>query len=492
MLAYGSYEPDKPVTDPGVSPVIQNVIPLASTETGVAYKPFASFQVIPGAAALPGPPRGGISIVNPSSGNYEVYACTASAIYKLQTDYSWVAIGTGYTLPAEEEWSIVPFGNFLLFTNRSDGILQYNVAVPAGVTAVSGAPKARFLFVAFDCVFAGDCDGENRLLRNSGTNNHTQWTPGINNSQYQPIPDGQELVAGAAINDGTVIVLQRNSIRVLTRTGDTRLYTMNILAQNIGCVGARTLASIGTELFFQSTDGFYRINSQGVIPIGAQRVNATYLAAISTASFFTVQAAIDPVNKLVAWLYHPTSDTGATTNLSAGLLFSYQLDKWVAFVPEAAAALAGIFQFATPGYGMDSIDSFGTLDTLPYSLDSRFWNGGQPRLAGLSADYKIGFFDGTSMAATLYTQTVVSPTDQLFDSVVPQDDAGAGTVSIAAKDSLSGTARVTSTTTIQPSGRAFVRARGKVAQGQRTIPAGTTWTTAKGVDTVVAKKGGVR
>ncbi len=492
-LFYGSYEPDQPDTVLGVSPLVQNVIPVSDKQSGVSYKPFPSFVAVPGAQALPGAPRGGISIVNPASSSYEVYVCTNDSIYQLMADYTWVQIGTGYNLPAEEEWSIIQFGDYLVFTNRNDGMLQYNVAAPSAVTAISGAPKARFIFVAFDCVFALDCDGEPRLMRNSATNDHTVWTPGRNNSQYQPIPEGQELIAGGAISDATAIILQRNSIRVLTRTGDARLYSMNKLADNVGCVNGRTLASIGTELFFQSTDGFYRVNGSGVTPIGAQRVNRTYLDDTDPQNFFTVQAAIDPVNKLVIWLYHPSDSLQDQYILSAGLAYSWQLDVWVDFEPPADGLLSGIFQFATPGYGMDSIDSFGDLDHLPYSLDSRFWTGGEPTLAGLSSDYKAGFFNGSAMEANLWTQTNMTEQSQNIIWLTPLDDAPGGTISIASRDALNDTSpTIKSTSTINLGGRAPIRARGKINQGRRTIASGTSWTYARGVDFINGSTGGLR
>ncbi len=492
-LFYGEHSPDTADTSLGVSPFISNVIPIADPQAGVAYKPFPSFVEVPGAQSLPGSPRGGISVVDPSGGNYQVYACTADSIYQMQADYSWVAIGTGYNLPAEEEWSIVQFGEYLIFTNRADGMLQYNVVTGGAVTAISGAPKARFVFVAFDCVFALDCDGENRLMRNSGTNDHTQWTPGRNNSQYQPIADGQELIAGGAISDATAIILQRNSIRVLNRTGDARLYSMNKLADNVGCVNGRTLASIGTELFFQSTDGFYRVNGGGITPIGAQRVNRTYLEDTDPQNFFTVQAAVDPVNKLIIWLYHPSDSLQDQYVLSAGLMYSWQLDKWVDFTPPEGAAMSGIFQFATPGYGLDSIDSFGDLDHLPYSLDSRFWNGGEPTLAGFGPTYKPGFFNGPAMEANLYTQTNASEQSQNIIWLTPIDDAPGGTIAIASRDALNDTSpTIKSTSTINSGGRAPIRARGKINQGRRSIAAGSSWTYARGVDYIAGSSGGFR
>lgn len=491
-LFFGEFAPDVADTAQGVSPLVQNVIPIADPQAGVAYKPFSSFVAVPGAEALPGAPRGGISVINPGTGANEIFACTEDSIYQLQADYTWIQVGTGYSLPAEEEWSIVQFGEYLIFTNRFDGMLQYNIVTPGSVATIPGAPKARFIFVAFDCIFALDCDGESRLMRNSATNDHTQWAAGKNNAGYQPIPDGQELVAGGAINDATAIILQRNTIRVLNRTDNTKLYTMNKLAENIGCVASRTLASIGTELFFQGTDGFYRVNAGGVTAIGAQRVNRTYLDDTDVQNFFTVQAAIDPVNKLVIWLYHPADSVQDQYILSAGFAYSWQIDKWGYIEPPPDGLLSGIFQFATPGYSLDGIDSFGTLETIPYSFDSRFWNGGEPSLAGFSSDYKVGFFNGGAMEAVLYTQTNVAEQAQNIIWVTPLDDAGVGTVAVASRFRLADSPNVKSTTVINSGGRAAIRATGKIQQGRRTIPAGSTWNYARGVDYINGSTGGFR
>jgi hypothetical protein len=79
---------------------------------------------------------------------------------------------------------MIGYGNFLLATNTTDGMQQYNVEAGGSASLVANSYSPRFLFTAFDCVFGGNCidgtgDRDNRLLRNSAINDYTIWTAGV-------------------------------------------------------------------------------------------------------------------------------------------------------------------------------------------------------------------------------------------------------------------------------------------------------------------------
>lgn len=489
MLAVGPYEPDRLPTNPGGVGNCVNAIPMLDGEVGISYRPLPSFAGVPGAGTFPGVPQGGISIVNPNSGGYEVYVCSSTNIYKMNADYTFTSIGSGYNLPAEDSWSILQFGNFLLFTNTLDGMLQYNVVTPGAITAITGAPKARFIFTAFSCVFALDCDGENRVVRNSGFDDHTVWTPGQNGAGFQPIQDGQELIAGAALSDNTAVILQRNTARIMTATGTTQVYNLTKLSENIGSVGAKSCVNTGNKLYFLSTDGFYAIDANGLSPIGANKVNRTFYQYVNEDQLFRTQAAYDPGNRLVNWYYQDGFKAHPAGELSGSFFYSEETNSWGRAASSGTTYL-GVYQFATPGYGLDSIDSFGTLDTLPYSLDSRFWLGGQPRLAGINIFGQFGFFDGSNEEATFETIVDVSHDSRLINEITAITDCPGVSFTLYAGDTLNGIATVGSAiTTVQ---RAYVRMRGKYIKFGAIANLGYAWTYFRGVAFPDIRPGGKR
>ena len=59
------------------------------------------------------------------------------------------------------------------------------------------------------------------------------------------------------------------------------------------------------------------------------------------------------------------------------------------------------------GYTLEQLDAFGTMETLPASLDSRLWTGsGKPLLSGFNTSHVVGYFTGAVTEAQLETGDV--------------------------------------------------------------------------------------
>jgi hypothetical protein len=256
------------------------------------------------------------------------------------------------------------------------------------------------------------------------------------------------------------------------------LYSISKIADGRGTVGERSVVSFDGMIFYLASDGFYKFTLGGNEPIGAEKVNRWFLSQVSVADLPNVQAAIDPKNKIVAWRI-------SSTKL---LCYDWQLQEWFT----VTASTSSLSRVATPGYTIDDIDSFGVLDSLTIPFDDRFWQGGQPVFAALDATYKYATFSGTPMAATLETCVFDSPTHDLINWIVGEDDNAGGTLQVGVADALS--TSVTFDTAVSRgarTGRFGVRARGSSMAFRRNMSAGDTWTFANGVKTPQVAQGGV-
>src|SRR5690606_17025626 len=76
-----------------------------------------------------------------------------------------------------------------------------------------------------------------------------------------------------------------------------------------------------------------------------------------------------------------------------------------------------------------------SLDALPYSLDSKVWQGGAPIMAAFDTDNRLGFFSGDAMEALLTTQEMgdTAGAVTLVKSILPVVDTGDVFVSIGAR-----------------------------------------------------------
>lgn len=484
MLPIGFYRPDLAESNSGLSLTIRNAI-LFRDEAGVAYGPHPSLEVLSSATALPGPPRGALSVVA-RDGSYQNYAGTEDKLYKVAADGSWTEIGSGYAVPGGDNWSMAQFGDYVYFTNRTDGLMRYSIESGGTVDAVAGAPAARVIFLLFNTLAALDCDGNNRLMKTSKINDPTVWS-GDASCTYQEFPEGEELIGGGELGQTLAVVLQRNAVRVLARTTDRSIFTTSLLSSGVGAQGTEGVTRFKGWCYFMDTDGPQRTNGSVIEPIGRNKIAKTMTAALPARGADTVQTTSDPATNRI--LYRYRSLTVTDENVFQDIL-AYDIDtgEWVPI----SMATSWLIAMASPGYTLEELDAFGTLDTLPYSLDDRYWKGGEPQLTGFNGAYKFGFMSGTPLAATLETGTRMEGGAVRITGAVPLTDAPAPTVQLGVKRALRDTLAWGAAVNVDADGFAPVDEAGQWYSLRFSVPAGQEWSFMRGFEAIEMHRQGRR
>ncbi len=151
-------------------------------------------------------------------------------------------------------------------------------------------------------------------------------------------------------------------------------------------------------VFFIADDGFYvMVGGAPAQPIGDGKVDKYFLNTLLTTSNYLVNAAIDPVNKVVMWAYPDQGASGFCNNV---IVYNWAVGKWALcqFNTEVFS------RFASPGYTLEQLDTISSsIDTLTPSLDSRTWTGGAQSLAAFDTSHRLNTLSGTAMAATVTT-----------------------------------------------------------------------------------------
>jgi hypothetical protein len=131
---------------------------------------------------------------------------------------------------------------------------------------------------------------------------------------------------------------------------------------------------------------------------------------------------------------------------------------------------------------------------LPYSLDSKVWQGGAPVLAAFDSSFRLGFFNGPNKQATLTTQEQGDLTGgiTLISSMYPVVDSNNCTMAIGSRfkrgDTAVWTAEISPTA---GTGRYDQLNAARFQSVRVTIPAAEVWQHAQGVD-INAKAAGKR
>lgn len=486
---FGPLAPDAGANEPGICLVANGVLPKVR-----GYGPAQALVTAATAAALPAAPRGSITCLR-RDGTTAVFMLTETALYQLSATYTFTLVSNGYTCTSGDDWSTVQFGNFLLYTNTTDGLWAYNIELGGAPTYISAAGDPREIEIIANMVFAFDCkdalgDRNNRLILNSDFNDHTDWSGGSADSQ--PLETGGALLGGFNLRNGAAIVLQEKAMRVLQfgNAGGGALYSLLDVSLERGAVGRRSCVAFDGALYGISTNGYFRFTLQsGLEMIGAGRIDEWFLNRVALADLSKVQGSIDPARKIVLWRYPSDGDPSATvTGNMLGYSWDFPANPWFTWTQNVAY----LSRVATAGYTLEELDAFGTVDSITIPWDDRFWQGGQQVFAALDSNLKYATFSGVNQAATLMTSTSNSPINTIIGRATPIDDALGGTLELGVSDQLAkpitwkaGQAKGASGTTPQ-------RGRGKNVAWRRNIPLGDSWTFAKGVDHIQAAGGGWR
>ena len=145
--------------------------------------------------------------------------------------------------------------------------------------------------------------------------------------------------------------------------------------------------------------------------------------------------------------------------------------------------------------GLDSIDE--TIDELPYTIDSLFYSGvGQISLAAFDSSYRMGFFDGDAMEATVETGDVqLTPgRKSMLRSIRPLVEGAFNSPSIIirSRDLLNETHSDAPSVAATSTGKCNVRVNARYHRARLVVPQGADWQHVVGIDDVTFSPMGAR
>jgi hypothetical protein len=467
-IPFNEWLPDQPSVIQSMKTAM-NVVPIAS-----GYAPFPLSADYSNNASE--------TLLNVGTGKFSIdtqlFAGSATKLYKFDSatlNLNDVSKAGGYNT---NSWDFAQFGDSFLAANNADKIQVWTVGTSTAFADLSvSAPIAKYLTVIRDFVVAANLDAEASPNKVQWSNiaDETNWVSGAaSQSDFQLIPDGGN-VTGLTGGEFGIVFLERSIVR-MSYIGSPFFFQFDTISRNLGCKYGGSVTQYGQMSYFLSDDGFYSCDGSTITGIGNEKVDRYFYNTIDLNKAETITSAIDPVRKLVVWNY---------PNLSQGhslLIYNYQLQRW----SQAETTADYIVSAASSGYTLEALDAFGTLDTLPTSLDSSLWTGGNFLFAGTSGA-KIITFTGANSTASLITGDI----EQGYNSVVtlarPQVDNGSATVSIASRRELNDTITYSTPVVTTSEGRASLRSYGRYHR-IKVIPTGG-WTSAISIDVDFAPQG---
>lgn len=472
MHPFGEYRPDLPAFR-GFAQRARNVVPGPA-----GYRPFRA--LVAASDALPGPVQGTFA----AAGGAATFCGTAAALYRLAAgSWSEVSRPGGYAGGGDSAWRFAQFGDLVVAVNGVDPPQKWQLGAAAAFADLGGDPPAAAeVAVVRDFLVLAATAGGAQQVRWSAIDDAEDWASSqVTQADAQHLPDGGRVMGLVGGEYG--VVLQDSAIRRMTYAGVPLVFQFDKVEDGRGVLARGSIAGFGPQMvFYLAPDGFYVTDGSGPSrPIGADRVDRTVLRDLDGNHLHRISAAVDPAEKLYLCAYPGAGNQGGLPNRIA--IFHWESGRWS--LAEIECAL--LWRARSQGTSLEEIASLHghvDLDAVPYSLDSPVWQGGAAVLAAFGADGRAGHFTGPALAAEIETaESQVFPGGRAaVHAVTPLVDAAGAAVAVGVRETQHEPVAWKPPAPANRAGWAPARASGRYHRARVTIPAGSAWSHAQGVD----------
>ncbi|EJF92648.1 hypothetical protein [Bartonella tamiae] len=484
LVNIAEYRPDVADINTDATDNIRNVLPADGS-----YIPMPNFK--PFTQSFPEKPLSAFA-TRALDGGTTVFVGTETKLYTLNnTDLSWSEIGKEdykYSAPSDIGWSFASFGDYVIAVNPNDPPQVIDLKGGTRFRDLGGnPPRASMVKIWGDFVcLMGLPDNPNRVHW-SGLNNIEHWTVGEKNSDYQDFPDGGR-VQGSNEATNPIIFLQSAIYMGTFVAGSDIVFSFQKVHDKKGAKSSKSIVSRGAYTFFADEGGFFQISTDGSINgIGFEKVDRTYFTLLNSSNISEMYGAIDPFYNRVYW----AMDYNGSGRFNEMLIYDWGLQRW-SVISIVATAVMPIY---TAGYTLDGLDAISlNVDALPFSLDSKAWQGSAPILGAFSTDYRLGSFTGEAMEAVVTSQEL-GATDgsiQRLESVFPVIDTDECSLRVGGRFRRSRYEPIVWKDKTVPSyntGRYHKRSRARFHRFELTVPTGASWSHIKGFDVTFSQAG---
>jgi|11BtaG_2_1085332.scaffolds.fasta_scaffold07881_2 hypothetical protein len=480
MIKLGEFLPDQPDYNNAGATVATNVVPAANGYTSLS-------DVLPFSGATDAYIRG-MTAAKDDSGSAAIYVGDETKLYKFDaTDSSLdnISKSGNYSSGVNDVWNFVQFGESVIATNYADNIQTITAAGGGLFSDLSAdAPKAKHIAVVRDFVMCANTndvtDGEKPYrVRWSAIGDATDWAvSATTQADFQDISD-MGAVTGIVGGEYATILMEKGIVRA-QYVGSPLIFEFDKVQISRGCKIAGSVVSYGKRVFYLSDDGFYMFDGQQSTPIGAERVNSYFLKRFQSNFANRMSAVIDPLRQIVVWSYASADSDGSPDEL---IMYNYATNKW----STAEIGLDAMSPLFSAGYTLENLATISTnIDTLPSSLDSPVYKGGEYFFAG-AKDNKIQTFTGATLPATIETGEfdVQAGKSSLINNVIPyvENKSGAAatiSVQVASRSTQNEPLSFSAASTVNSDNFCPVRSSGRFHRIRLNLTG--DWAHATGVD----------
>jgi len=482
MIPYAEWKPDLSAFNSDSSEEALNVIPALS-----GYRPFPSLSET--TSALGTACRGAVT-VRSSAGTTYNFAGTATKLYRMDSGgLTWSdvsrSVGGAYGGTVDSWWHFAAFGDYVVATNGVDAPQVFQMGTSTLFAALGGSPPvSAFGCAVRDFFVLGRTTAYNRV-KWSALNNVADWTISATTlSDQQDLADGGQVMGMVGGEYG--VIFQERAITRMSFEGPPTAFRFDKISNTLGCRVERSIATFENLIFFAADNGFHMVTAGSQItPIGLEKVDRWFETNFDASKTANCSAAIDPVAKLYLFAFPSiNSPDGGADSI---LMYNWELGRWT----HASVSTEVIYPVANvSSWTIDGLDNLSsTIDGLTYPFDSRFYAGsGRLLLGGFSTAHKQGVFSSSNLEAIIETGDVqlTDGRKSLLRGLRPMVEGTSvtPTLTIKYRNRLQDVSSTAAPVTTNSYGFCSTRVSARYHRARVTIPAGSTWDFATGIDDI--------
>lgn len=390
---------------------------------------------------------------------------------------------TAAAVTSGEAWDFAQFNDFVFATTlANDPYYLTDIDTDVVWSALPGSPpKAKYCERFADFLMLGYISGAPTRIQWSSFNSPAgSWAADrLTQAGFADLDPRMGEITGL-VGGRYPMVFQQRGISLVQYVGPPTVWQVSIVSEDRGCTAPFSVATIGSQTYFLSQDGFWMTNGSEFVPVGSQKVNKWFFNEVDQGALNETQAAVDWANRAIIWAF---KSVGSTVK-DRLLVYSWEQGRF-STATVTADWLVGSRVDATTLEDLDLL--FATLEDVDPPLDSEVWLAGDRVLgafisSGGLATYQT--FNGEAMQADWELGAFQpSPGQRAFVSeaqaVVEADDWNMQISAVAADNQRMETA--TAYNSPGANGAVPLRADGKEMRLAARLPAGSEWRRAQGV-----------
>jgi hypothetical protein len=431
----------------------------------------------------------GAAVVFDDDGDVYSFSGDETSLYQLDLVGEWQDVsrlsGGDYSAGSGERWQFGFAGGLVVAVTIGDVPQKFLLGTSTNFEALGGTPpQARYVATVRDFVVLGGLFGDERTIHWSGLANAEHWTPGTQSCDTQTFQNGGPV--RGIVGGETGYVFQADKIQRMTYApGSAEIFQFDEVEGGRGLAAPYSLVKLGNDAYYLASDGFYKfsLTGGGSTPLGVGKWAKWFISDIKPGTESIVIGGADPVKKILVWAYNSLDNV--TSTLNRCLIYDWSIDE----AATADITITTLAQIITQGITVDTMDSYGTLDELPFSLDSPAWRGGASLLGVFGTDNAMSFFNGSNMEATFETNDGQAQQRMLIKGVRPHIDTRSVSIELAPREAEGDTVAFLSSESMADTGEVPLWGSGFLARARLTVAEGASWSKITGMTPKAAPMG---